>query len=99
MVDLARAPSTCDVDWARRCFNRNMQTFRMVGDVALLLVAHRIQAFSNRHLLHSPQLQAIPEIATYLHPTVRAPGYASPANCFCGRRRPALRPAMLRAKA
>src|ERR1700730_16055822 len=95
MVDIARAPATRDVDWARRCFNRNMQTFGMFGDVALLWMAHRVQAFSKRHLLHSPQLQAMPEIATYLHPAVRVPGYAGPAKCFCGRPRPALRPAVL----
>jgi hypothetical protein len=48
----------------------------MVGDVALLLVAHRVQAFSNRHSLHSPHLQAMPEIATYPPPAVRAPAVA-----------------------
>src|ERR1700738_1995625 len=58
-----------------------------------------IQAFSNRLLLHSLQSEVTPVLATYLHPTVRARGYAGPANCFCGRRRSALPPAMLRAKA
>src|SRR6267143_3719126 len=48
---------------------------------------------------HSLQVQATHASATCLHPAVRAPGYASSANCFYGRRRPALRLAMIRATA
>jgi hypothetical protein len=45
MADFAHAPATYDVDQARRCFNRNMQTFGMVGAAA----GHAVACLSRRH--------------------------------------------------